>query len=492
MGNYDIYADISRRTNGEIYIGVVGPVRTGKSTFIKRVIETMVIPHVEEGYPREHLMDELPQSGSGKMIMTMQPHFVPGRAVKVGFGENVSAMVRLLDSVGYLVDGAIGHMDGEVPRMVRTPWMDEEISFEEAAEMGTRRIITDHSTIGLVITTDGSITDIPRENYIDAENRAIGELKELGKPFAVVVNSVHPNDSDTVELARTLADEHGVPVIPCDILSLDESGIIMILESILYSFPIKELRLNIPQWMLALSNEHWLIKDMTERLVKAADMVSNMNDSGKAAAVFENCSHLEKIEVSDVSLSDGRITLMIHPAKDLFYKIIGDECGYEIQSEYHLISMLKDLVKAKKEYDNISEALDSVRMTGYGMVKPQQEELELEEPQIVRQGNRYGVKLKASAPSLHILRVDIETEVSPIVGTEKQSEELLDYLISEFEGNPAGIWDTNIFGKSLNDLVKEGLSNKLTRMPEDIQTKMQLTLQRVINEGKNNMLCLVF
>ena len=492
MEQYDIYHDIAQRTNGDIYLGVVGPVRTGKSTFIKKFAELMVLPHMEDGFARDRFTDELPQSGAGKTIMTTQPNFIPGEAVEIELVDGGRARVRLVDCVGYMVDGAVGHMEENGPRMVRTPWMDYDIPFEEAAEIGTKKVISEHSTIGIVVTTDGSIAEIPRENYVESEQRVIRELKALHKPFVVLLNSTEPTSKETMELASSLAEEYSIPVLPCDMMNLTEQSMHDLLKTVLYEFPLREIRIEVPEWILALSADHWLLQDILGRVKENMGEIERVADYSQMLQQLKESEYIETAKVDTMELGTGCAVLLAQPKKELFYQILGDECGYEILGEYHLVSIIKELVAAKKEYDRVAQALESVRETGYGLVQPSMDELKLEEPEIVRQGNRYGVKLKASAPSLHLLRVDIETEVSPIVGSERQSEELLNYLLSEFEGNPTEIWQTNIFGKSLNDLVKEGLSNKLTRMPDEIQAKIQLTLQRVINEGRHNLFCLVF
>lgn len=492
MERTDLYRDIAQRTQGDIYVGVVGPCRTGKSTFIKKFIDLMVLPVVENPYKRDRINDELPQSGAGRAIMTTQPNFVPNEAVEIDLKEGGSVRVRLVDCVGYLVDGATGQMDEAGPRMVRTPWYDYDIPFAEAAEIGTKRVITEHSTIGIVVTTDGSITDIPRTSYVKSEERVIQELQELGKPFVVVLNSKTPNDPDALALKEAMEQKYGVPVLLIDVANMQLSQMQQLFSDILMQFPIKEVRVEMPEWVLALSDDHWLLQSVCDHLRDATQDLIRLRDYAMLEEGLRVCEFLQKPRVDEVRMGEGVVELIAEPKKELFYQILGDECGYPIESDYHLVSIIKELVEAKKEYDRVKEALASVREQGYGVVQPSMDELKLEEPEIVRQGGRYGVRLKASAPSLHLMRVDIETEVSPIVGSEKQSEELLQYLLREFEGDPTAIWQTNIFGKSLHELVKEGLNNKLTRMPEEAQAKMQMTLQRIINEGRNNLICILF
>ena len=492
MSDFNVYKDISERTGGEIYIGVVGPVRTGKSTFIKRLIDLMVLPNVENPFRRDRINDEVPQSGAGRTIMTTQPNFVPNEPIDLDLPDGGTVKLRLVDCVGYLVEGATGQMDGAGPRMVRTPWFDYDIPFAEAAEIGTERVIKEHSTIGVVVTTDGTITEIPRTSYVKSEERVIAELQSLGKPFVVLLNSRTPETEDARSLRDAMARKYGVPVLLMDVMHMGLLDMENMLSEILYEFPIKEVRLSIPQWIMALSDDHWLLTHLTSHLMDASMSVNKLKDFASLENAMKGSEYLDSVQMGQIALGQGVIQIQAEPNKDLFYKILGDECGYPIEGDYHLVSIIKELVVAKREFDKLSAALQNVQRTGYGVVQPSLDELDLEEPEIVRQGNRYGVRLKASAPSLHIMRVDIETEVSPIVGSEKQSEELLQYLLKEFENDPKMIWKTNIFGKSLHELVKEGLSNKLTRMPEEAQHKMQMTLQRIINEGRNNLICILF
>lgn len=491
MEQYDLYQDIASRTQGEIYFGVVGPVRTGKSTFIKKFMDLMVLPMVENPFKKERINDELPQSGAGRAIMTTQPHFVPNEAAEIDL-EGATVKVRMVDCVGYLVDGATGQQDEQGPRMVRTPWFDYDIPFAEAAEIGTRKVIADHSTIGVVVTTDGTVTEIPRSSYVQSEERVIEELQQLGKPFVIVLNSLMPQSDDAKSLREALEQKYGVPVLATNVMEMQQADMENLLRNVLFEFPLREVRIALPDWVMALSDGHWLLENVCEHLKNATEQLQKLRDYPLLVEELGTCEYLQPPQLKQLALGQGMAEIAAEPKKELFYQILGDECGYPIESEYHLVSIIKDLVTAKREYDRIAEALQAVRETGYGVVQPSMDELKLEEPEIVRQGNRYGVRLKASAPSLHFMRVDIETEVSPIVGSEKQSEELLDYLLSEFENDPAMIWSTNIFGKSLHELVKEGLSNKLTRMPEETQAKMQMTLQRIINEGRNNLICILF
>ena len=489
--SFNLYRDIAERTDGDVYIGVVGPVRTGKSTFISRFMEQLVVPKVPAGPRRDRLADELPQSGSGRTIMTTQPKFVPGEAVEVMLQEQTPVRIRLVDSVGYLVKGALGTAENESVRMVHTPWFDQDIPFDRAAEIGTQKVMTDHATIGVVVTTDGSITDLPRSAYVDAEERVVGELKALGKPFVMLLNSANPRQVDTLTLRDSLEDKYAVPVMLLNVKEMDVEDIQHVLESVLMEFPLREAHLSVPAWLGALDNNHWLVKHVLDAVHAAGKTPRRMREDDVFEEVFAQSDYTEGARLEQSHPGEGRMNFVL-PVKDgLFNKILGEECGAEIRGDAHLLALMKELVAAKAEYDHVAEALRAVRETGYGLVTPAVSEMTLQEPEIVRQGGRFGVKLKAQAPSLHLIRVDIETEVTPVVGTEKQSEELVQYLLEEFENDPQRIWNTNFFGKSLNDMVREGLSNKLLRMPVDAQEKVQETLSRMINEGSGGMICIL-
>ena len=401
MAEHELYRDIAERTNGNIYLGVVGPVRTGKSTFIKKFMDLLVLPNVEDGFERDRVIDELPQSGSGRTIMTTQPHFVPNDAVRVELGDKAHLNVRMVDCVGYMVRGATGHMEGEAPRMVRTPWYDHDIPFEEAAEIGTKKVITDHSTIGVVMVTDGTITDLPRSSYIDAEERIIGELKELGKPFVVILNTSEPHLEDTQKLREALTQKYCVPVVMMDVMRLSAADIQSMLEAVLFQFPMKMLHIQVPGWIQALPMDHWLLGGLVGKVREALPKIGKVCDYEALLETFGEETNFEAPKLEEISLGEGKVSILLESVDGLFYKVLGDECGYPIDSDRHLISIIKELVAAKKEYDRVSGALSSVRKTGYGLVPPMMEELALEEPEIVRQGNRFGVRLKASAPSFH-------------------------------------------------------------------------------------------
>ncbi len=492
MKKENIYESISSRTNGDIYIGVVGPVRTGKSTFIKHFMEDFVIPNIENEYKRDRAKDELPQSAAGRTIMTTEPKFVPNESVEIKLENNVKMKTRLVDCVGYLVDGAVGHMENDMPRMVKTPWANKEMPFSRAAEIGTEKVIKEHSTIGLVITTDGSITDIERENYIDAENRVITELKILNKPFVVLLNSVHPEADDTIKIAEEIKSRHNVTVMPVDIEKLNQRDLTTIFSRVLEEFPITEIGFKLPEWFSILDFDHWLKKNIISLVKNSFTEEYSLREINE---IIENISKdsdiFKQITIDNAKMEDGSIKIKMEINPKMFYTILSEMSNFDIKSDGDIFELLKDFSKTKCEYDKIAMAMEEVRVKGYGIITPQIDELTLEEPEIVKQGNKYGVKLKASAPSIHMIRADIETEVSPIVGSEKQSEDLVKYLLSEFETDPKKIWESNIFGKSLHELVNEGLHNKLYRMPDEAQMKLQETLQKIINEGSGGLICII-
>ncbi|MBE7087868.1 MAG: stage IV sporulation protein A [Clostridiales bacterium] len=491
MERYDIYKDISLRTGGDIYIGVVGPVRTGKSTFISKFMEKIVVPNINNKLQKQIAMDEMPQSADGKTIMTTQPKFIPANAVKVQFKNKATANVRLVDCVGYLIDGVSGHMEDDKPRLVKTPWSETEIPFEKAAEIGTKKVVTEHSTIAVVVTTDGSFSDINRENYIPAEDRVIKELKECKKPFVIVVNSSTPDSESCIKLADSLQLKHCVPVITCNVLEMTSSDICEIMEKILLEFPMYGFNLSIPEWMRALPVDSPIISEITEKLKNSSQNMTKMCDFANLSAEFKDDENFNPIEVKELKLGEGVGEYTLSAKEGFFYKVLSKECDEDIVDEYSLMNFVKSFADNRKDYLKVKSALDDAKNNGYGVVLPTLDELDLEEPALVKQGGKYGVKLKASAPSLHILKVDVCTEVSPIVGTEKQGEDLVNYLMSQFEDNPSGIWQTNMFGKSLHDLVNEGLSGKLVAMPKEAQSKMRKTLTRIVNENKGGLICIL-
>lgn len=486
-----IYKDIAQRTEGNIYIGVVGPVRSGKSTFISRFMQNLVIPNITGDYRRERAVDELPQSAAGKTIMTTEPKFIPEEAIAIELEENTTMNVRLIDCVGYIVPSAIGYIENEMPRMVMTPWFDEEIPFNMAAEVGTQKVINEHSTIGLVITTDGSITDIPRDEYEEVEERVIGELESIHKPFVILLNCQFPKSKGAVELAAQLCEKYKKPVIPVNCIDIEEDDIKKILSDVLLQFPVKEINVKMPKWITALEKNHWLKKEVFDALKKSACAITNM---GQVKTISENmtlCEYVSSCNVENVDLGSGAGYIGINLRNELFYQILGETTGLQLNDESDLMPCMIELANIKKQYEKVKVALDEVQATGYGIVMPSLDELSLEEPEIMKQGGKYGVRLKASAPSIHMMSANITTEVNPIVGSEKQSEELVKYMLKEFEENPTKIWESNIFGKSLHELVNEGLRNKLYRMPTDARLKLQETIQRIINDGCGGLICII-
>ncbi len=487
----NIYQDIAKRTGGDIYIGVVGPVRTGKSTFIKRFMETVVLDRIDGDYKRQRAVDELPQSAAGKTIMTTEPKFVPEEAVAVTVGDDVSMNVRLIDCVGYIIPSSLGYIENDQPRMVMTPWFDSEIPFNMAAELGTQKVITEHSTIGLVITTDGSITDLDRDEYEEAEERVIGELQEIGKPFVVVLNTTHPHSERVRALAEELSGKYGVPVTPKSCLDLGEEDIKELLSLVLCQFPLKEIRCDLPRWIVSLEAGHWLKSSVYGAICECAKDIERISEVRPKLASLCECENIDTARVQAADLGSGCVRVTIVTPPTLFYRILSEATGLRIDCEEELMPLMVELASIKKKYEKVEGALEEVSATGYGIVMPSLEELALEEPEIVKQGGRYGVRLRASAPSIHMMRAEINTEVSPIVGSEKQSEELVMYLLKEFEESPEKIWDSNIFGKSLHDLVNEGLHNKLYRMPADARMRLQETIERIINEGCGGLICII-
>lgn len=483
--------EMAARTDGDIYVGVVGPVRTGKSTFIKKFMESMVIPNISNVYKKERAKDELPQSGSGKTIMTTEPKFIPEEAAEISLDNNTSCKVRLVDCVGYMVNSALGHIEDDKPRMVTTPWADAPIEMKMAAEIGTKKVINEHSTIGLVITTDGSITDIPREDYIEAETRVIEELIAIGKPFAIVVNSKNPNGDDARSIAETLSNKYSVSCTAINCMNISEIEIREIMQSVLYEFPLGEVAVNLPKWINSLPKGHPVKTDIYSGIYKSFSSVLKMRDISAAINEISEIENVNSSRAEGVNLGSGNVRLNVELNSDVFYKIIEEQTGLSVRDEADLMPTLLNLAKIKTEYERLDGALNQVRQTGYGIVMPSIDELTLEEPEIVKQGGKFGVKLKASAPSIHMIRADIETEVSPIVGSEKQSEELVHYLLSEFDTEPGRIWGSNIFGKSLHELVSEGLNNKLNRMPDDARDKIRETLSKIINEGSGGLICII-
>ncbi len=486
-----VYQDMAERTGGSVYIGVVGPVRTGKSTFVKRFMETQVLPHIDNVYRRDRAQDELPQSGSGRTIMTAEPKFVPEEAVELQLGEGVRFSVRLVDCVGYMVDSAVGQFEDLSPRMVTTPWFDHEIPMTEAAEIGTRKVITDHATVGVVVTTDGTVTDIPREDYEAAEERVIRELQAIGKPFIVLMNSAKPESREAAALAAQVETRYGVRCVAVNCLTLAEEDISALLRDLLYQFPVQELDLFLPAWVDALPGDHAIKSGLFQAIAEGTsglDRICALEPCLNALAAQE---HVESAQTRSVDLGHGVAEAELRLPRHLFYDTLSQRSGLAVADDGDLMEMIAALAEAKRAYDRIAPALQAARETGYGIVMPSVEELNLEDPEIVRQGGRYGVRMRASAPSIHLLRADIETTVSPIVGNEKQSEDMVNYLLQEFEGDTGKLWQSNIFGRSFHEIVSEDLQAKLKRMPADAQSKLRQALERIINEGGGGLICII-
>lgn len=486
-----IYEDIAARTAGDIYLGVVGPARTGKSTFIKRFMETLVLPSIDDDYRRQRARDELPQSGSGRTVMTAEPKFVPEEAVEIAMEGGGTFSVRLVDCVGYLVPGAVGQLEDGEPRMVHTPWFPQEIPMAEAAEIGTRKVIAEHATIGIVITTDGTITDLPREAYPEAEGRVIEELKALGKPFLILLNSAHPQGEAAQKLRAKLAEQYDVTCLAVSCLDLDQQAVTEIIQAVLYEFPLEELQLFLPDWVETLPTEHPIRTALFQAIRAQAGKLIRIRDVKPAVAAMGQCELVTGASVTGMMLGSGCCQARLELPRSLFYDTLSQQTGFALHSDGELLALLERLAVVQAEHQKVAAAMEEVRATGYGIVIPEAEELELEQPEIIKQGGRYGVRLRAKAPSIHMIRADIQAEVSPIVGSEKQSEDMLGFLLEEFEGAPEKIWQSNIFGRSFHELINEDLATKLKHMPEDAREKMRLTLERILNEGSGGLICII-
>ena len=491
MAQKGIYKDISQRTNGDIYVGVVGPVRTGKSTFIKRFMETLVLPNIKGEYDKERTRDELPQSSSGKTVMTTEPKFIPDEAVSVSLDGNADFKVKMIDCVGFIVPEALGHIENGAPRMVNTPWSDEAIPFDEAAEIGTQKVITDHCTIGMLVTCDGSFGEISRESYIEAEERTVKELKTMNKPFVIILNSSAPNSEKSIELAYELEEKYSAPVALINCLELNAEDIKHILELVLLEFPVCEITVNIPEYITALPSEHPIYSSINSSVFSLASQVEKIKDIMPVFSKLTENENVTDVSVEKIDLGYGKAVINAKLTDGLFYKLLSDETGFDIDSDETLMKTLCELAESKKKFDKVANAYDEVMATGYGIISPGVEDLALEEPQIVKQPGGYGVKLRASAPSVHMIKANIQAEVNPIVGTEQQSEDLVKFLLREFEEDPARIWDTNMFGKSLYELVNEGLNTKLSNMPTDARVRLSETLEKIINEGTGGLICII-
>ena len=484
----NIYQDIAARTGGNIYIGVVGPVRTGKSTLIKRIMEKLVIPGIEDPYRQERARDELPQSGSGKMIMTSEPKFVPEEAVEISPDGISRLRVRMIDSVGYMVDGAIGAVEEGQPRMVTTPWFDYEIPMTEAAELGTRKVMEEHCSIGLVVTTDGTVTDIPRRDYQEAEHRAISDMKKTGKPFLVVINSRNPQGEEARTLKSYIYKEYGLDAMVADCQTMEQEDIGNLLKSLLYNFPMKELRVFMPRWVQALEEEHPVKEALYEALLQRTEEITSLALVEMSLSRLKELEQVQDFHIRSVDLGTGTVSCSISFPETLFYEILGSRAGMPIANDAELLKLLTELSRIKGEYEQVADALSAVKATGYGVVMPTAQQMQLEKPEIVRKGSTFGVKLKAGAPSIHMIRVDIDTEISPMGGDEKQSRDLISYLSGE---EPEKLWQSHIFGKSVYEMIQEGLSTKLVQLPEEVRGKFRGTLTRIVNDGANGLICLI-
>lgn len=491
MEKVDIFKDIAERTGGDIYIGVVGAVRTGKSTFIKKFMELVVIPNIPNEADRVRAQDELPQSAAGRTIMTTEPKFVPNQAVLVKVDEGLEVNVRLVDCVGYTVPGAKGYEDEDGPRMINTPWYEEPIPFHEAAEIGTRKVIQDHSTIGVVITTDGTIGEIPREDFIAAEERVVNELKEVGKPFIMIVNSTRPYHRETQELRQELEEKYDIPVLAISVENMQEQDVLNVLREALYEFPVLEVNVNLPSWVMVLKENHWLRESYQEAVKETVQDIKRLRDVDRVVQNFTQYDFVEKAALAGMDMGQGIAEIDLHAPDELYDQVLKEIVGVEIRGKDHLLELMQDFAHAKKEYDQIADALAMVKQTGYGIAAPSIEDMTLDEPEIIRQGSRFGVRLKAVAPSIHMIKVDVESEFSPIIGTEKQSEELVRYLMQDFEDDPLAIWNSDIFGRNLNSIVREGIQAKLALMPENARYKLQETLERIINEGSGGLIAII-
>ncbi|MBQ9131221.1 MAG: stage IV sporulation protein A [Clostridia bacterium] len=491
MPEHSIYTDIAERTGGDIYVGVVGPVRSGKSTFIKRFMEAVVLPNIGQGYSRDRARDELPQSAAGKTVMTTEPKFIPEEAVPIELDGQAQMRVRMIDCVGYLIPEAMGAIENGQPRMVRTPWREEPMPFVEAAEMGTHKVITEHSTIGMLVTTDGSVGEIPRAAYVEAEERVVQEMKEIGKPFAVILNSTTPDAESSRALAMELEERYGVPVALVSCLDLDAEDIRHILGLVLEEFPVAQITLQMPKWVTALEESHRIRTAIRASLRRCADGIRKVGDVKNAFADMSENEYVSEVRLERLDLGTGCANVTLELKDGLYYEVISELTGFEISDEQGLVSQMKELAAIKEKYDKVAEALEQVEANGYGIVMPDVEDLHLEEPRIVKQAGGYGVKLRAAAQSVHMIRANIETEINPIVGTEQQSEDLVRYMLKEFEADPKSIWASNMFGKSLYELVNEGLHTKLEHMPEESRLKLSETLERIINEGSNGLICIL-
>lgn len=487
----DIFKDIAERTGGDIYLGIVGAVRTGKSTFIKKFMELVVIPNIATEADRARAQDELPQSAAGKTIMTTEPKFVPNQAASIHVAEGLDVNIRLVDCVGYTVPGAKGYEDENGPRMIHTPWYEEPIPFHEAAEIGTRKVIQDHSTLGVVVTTDGTIGEIPRSDYIEAEERVIAELKEVGKPFIMIINSVQPHHPDTLALRESLQEKYDIPVLAMSVEGMREADVLNVLREALYEFPVLEVNVNLPSWVMVLNENHWLRESYQEAVKETVKDIKRLRDVDRVVEQFNEFEFIDHAALAGIEMGQGVAEIDLYAPEELYDDILKEIVGVEIRGKDHLLALMQEFAHAKAEYDQVADALKMVKHTGYGVAAPSLNDMSLDEPEIIRQGSRFGVRLKAVAPSIHMIKVDVESEFAPIIGTEKQSEELVRYLMQDFEENPLSIWNSEIFGRNLSSIVREGIQAKLAMMPENARYKLKETLERIINEGSGGLIAII-
>ena len=490
LGQFDVYNDIQARTGGEIYIGVVGPVRTGKSTFIKRFMDLLVIPNIEDVHSKERAIDELPQAAAGRTIMTTEPKFIPKEAAKITLDDKTDVKIRLIDCVGYMVEGASGHIESDHERLVKTPWFDHEIPFTQAAEIGTKKVINDHSTIGIVVTTDGSFGELPRENYLIPEKRTIEELKRLGKPFIVLLNTNKPYSNDTIKIAEEISAQNDVTVLPVNAEQLKRDDITRIMENVLSVFPITEIDFFMPKWAEMLPSDHWLKVDLLASVKNLFNNLTQIKDAREQNLVTDS-EYVKQFKVDKVDMQNGTVQVDVEFDDMYYYKILSDLIGVPISGEYQLISTLRELAAKKAEFEKVSYAVEQVRAKGYGVVSPVKEEIKIEEPEVLKHGNKYGVKIKATAPSIHLIKADILTEVAPIVGTEEQAKDLINYITENAKENPEGIWETNIFGKTIRQLVDDGINTKINKLTDESQMKLQETMQKIINDSNGGLICII-
>ena len=491
MEKVDIFKDIAERTGGDIYLGIVGAVRTGKSTFIKKFMELVVIPNISSEADRARAQDELPQSAAGKTIMTTEPKFVPNQAASIHVADGLDVNIRLVDCVGYTVPGAKGYEDENGPRMIHTPWYEEPIPFHEAAEIGTRKVIQDHSTLGVVVTTDGTIGEIPRNDYIEAEERVIEELKEVGKPFIMIINSVQPHHPDTTLLRESLQEKYDIPVLAMSVEGMRETDVLNVLREALYEFPVLEVNVNLPSWVMVLNENHWLRESYQEAVKETVKDIKRLRDVDRVVGHFNEFEFIDHATLAGIEMGQGIAEIDLYAPEELYDDILKEIVGVEIRGKDHLLSLMQEFAHAKAEYDQVADALKMVKHTGYGVAAPSLNDMSLDEPEIIRQGSRFGVRLKAVAPSIHMIKVDVESEFAPIIGTEKQSEELVRYLMQDFEENPLSIWNSEIFGRNLSSIVREGIQAKLAMMPENARYKLKETLERIINEGSGGLIAII-